>query len=40
MSKVAPFRPEWILELGYVNNNDPENNSIQIILIASIALSF
>ena len=29
MSKVAPFRPEWILELCYVNNNDPENNSIQ-----------
>lgn len=29
MSKVAPFRPEWILELCSVNDNDPENNSIQ-----------
>ena len=29
MSKVAPFRPEWILELCSVFDNDPENNSIQ-----------
>ena len=29
MSKVAPFRPEWILELCRVDDNDPENNSIQ-----------
>ena len=29
MSKVAPFRPEWILELCTVDDNDPENNSIQ-----------
>jgi methylphosphonate synthase len=29
MSKVAPFRPEWILELCLVDDNDPENNSIQ-----------
>ena len=29
MSKVAPFRPEWIMELCRVNDNDPENNSIQ-----------
>ncbi len=29
MSKVAPFRPEWILELCVVDDNDPENNSIQ-----------
>jgi len=29
MSKVAPFRPEWILELCNVDDNDPENKSIQ-----------
>ena len=29
MSKVAPFRPEWILELCNVNDNDPENKSVQ-----------
>ena len=29
MSKVAPFRPEWILELCHVNDNDSENNSVQ-----------
>ena len=29
MSKVAPFRPEWILELCHVNDNDPKNNSVQ-----------
>ena len=29
MSKVAPFRPEWILELCYVNDNDPENKDAQ-----------
>ena len=25
MSCVAPFRPEWIMELCYVNDNNPEN---------------
>ena len=29
MSTVAPFRPEWILELCSVSNNDPENSDIQ-----------
>ena len=29
MSKVAPFRPEWIMELCNVEDNDPENKSIQ-----------
>jgi len=29
MSKVAPFRPEWILELCQVTDNEPENNSVQ-----------
>ena len=29
MSKVAPFRPEWILELCNVDDNDPENKSVQ-----------
>lgn len=29
MSKVAPFRPEWILELCYVGDNDPENKDVQ-----------
>lgn len=29
MSRVAPFRPEWILELCEVNDNDPENSRIQ-----------
>ena len=29
MSKVAPFRPEWIMELCNVDNNDPENKTIQ-----------
>ena len=29
MSKVAPFRPEWIKELCYVDNNDPQNSSVQ-----------
>lgn len=29
MSKLAPFRPEWILELVAVGNNDPENKSLQ-----------
>ena len=29
MSKVAPFRPEWILELCYVSDNDPENKDVQ-----------
>ena len=29
MSKVAPFRPEWILELCKVEDNNPENKSVQ-----------
>ena len=29
MSKIAPFRPEWIKELCYVNDNDPENSKLQ-----------
>ena len=29
MSSVAPFRPEWIMELCYVNDNDAENPIIQ-----------
>lgn len=29
MSKVAPFRPEWIMELCNVENNDPENELVQ-----------
>tara|TARA_Y100000310_G_scaffold156270_1_gene155698 strand:- start:4409 stop:5779 length:1371 start_codon:yes stop_codon:yes gene_type:complete len=29
MSKVAPFRPEWILELCHVKDNNPEDKSIQ-----------
>lgn len=29
MSTVAPFRPEWILELCYVDDNDPSNPSVQ-----------
>ena len=29
MSKSAPFRPEWILELCSVTDNDSENNSVQ-----------
>ena len=29
MSTVAPFRPEWIMELCSVANNDPENPIIQ-----------
>jgi len=29
MSTVAPFRPEWILELCNVENNDPLNPDIQ-----------
>jgi transcriptional regulator with XRE-family HTH domain len=29
MSKVAPFRPEWILELCNVVDNDPENKIVQ-----------
>jgi methylphosphonate synthase len=29
MSKVGPFRPEWIMELCNVDNNDSENKSIQ-----------
>lgn len=29
MSTTAPFRPEWIMELCYVNDNDPVNSAIQ-----------
>ena len=29
MSKVAPFRPEWIMELCYVNDNEPDNTEVQ-----------
>lgn len=29
MSTVAPFRPEWILELCYVDDNNPSNPSVQ-----------
>jgi len=29
MSTVAPFRPEWILELCYVDDNNPENQDVQ-----------
>ena len=29
MSKVAPFRPEWIMELCNVDDNDPENKVLQ-----------
>jgi len=29
MSKTAPFRPEWILELCSVDDNDPRNKSVQ-----------
>tara|TARA_B110000014_G_scaffold55285_1_gene37349 strand:+ start:19860 stop:21221 length:1362 start_codon:yes stop_codon:yes gene_type:complete len=29
MSKVAPFRPEWIMELCQVKDNDPENDQVQ-----------
>lgn len=29
MSTVAPFRPEWIMELCYVENNDPSNPDAQ-----------
>jgi len=29
MSTVAPFRPEWILELCYVDDNDPSNFNVQ-----------
>lgn len=29
MSTVAPFRPEWIMEMCYVDNNDPSNPEAQ-----------
>ena len=29
MSKTAPFRPEWIMELCSVDNNDPRNKLVQ-----------
>ena len=29
MSTTAPFRPEWILELCYVDNNDPSNPQVK-----------
>ena len=28
MSKLGPFKPEWIRELSLVNNSDPENQSV------------
>ena len=28
-STLAPFRPEWIMELCYVKDNDPNNPSVQ-----------
>jgi len=29
MSALAPFRPEWIMELCYVDDNDPKNSKVQ-----------
>ena len=29
MSSLAPFRPEWIMELCYVDDNDPNNVNVQ-----------
>lgn len=29
MSSVAPFRPEWIMELCYVDDNNPTNPAVQ-----------
>ena len=29
MSKTAPFRPEWIMELCSVDDNDPRNKLVQ-----------
>ncbi len=29
MSQIAPFRPEWIVELCRVDNNDSNNSNIQ-----------
>ena len=29
MSSLAPFRPEWIMELCYVDDNDPKNPKVQ-----------
>ena len=29
MSSLAPFRPEWIMELCYVDDNDPKNPNAQ-----------
>ena len=29
MSKIAPFRPEWIMELCSVDDNDPRNKLVQ-----------
>lgn len=29
MSKLSPFRPEWIQQLTVVDNNDPENQSVK-----------
>ncbi len=28
-SRLAPFRPEWIMELCHVTDNDPDNSEIQ-----------
>ncbi|SVC83275.1 uncharacterized protein METZ01_LOCUS336129, partial [marine metagenome] len=29
MSKIAPFRPEWIMELCFVDDDDPKNKLVQ-----------
>ena len=29
MSKTAPFRPEWIMELSFVDDDDPKNKLVQ-----------
>ena len=29
MSKIGPFRPEWIEEICHVKDNDPENDNVQ-----------
>ncbi len=29
MSTTAPFRPEWIMELCYVDDNEPDNTDVQ-----------
>ena len=29
MSRLGPFRPEWIKELRHVEDNDPHNPDVQ-----------